>query len=194
MMSAFATFPVPGSISPLTGRTRAWRGWTASIGQIRPTCWASVRATGAREGRPGADREETDKIFSKEHHHWHHVNTMRLPESLWFEDYSSLSVAGDRIAVLSQASSALWVGRFSPSSWEIIDEGSIYRFPHDDRGKSVYCNVEGISWLAPDRVVVVSDRAKAVAQGKRCRDKDESIHIFTIPDLTRMMESHGEET
>jgi hypothetical protein len=146
---------------------------------------------GAAGRRPGGGRIQ---IFSKEHHHWHHVDTMRLPVSLWFEDYSSLSVDDDRIAVVSQASSALWVGKFSPSSWEIIDEGSIYRFPHDDRGKSVYCNVEGISWLAPDRVVVVSDRAKAAAQGKRCRDKDESIHIFTIPDLTRMVESHGEET
>ena len=146
---------------------------------------------GAAGRRPGGGRIQ---IFSKEHHHWHYVDTMRLPESLWFEDYSSLSVAGDRIAVVSQASSALWVGRFSPSSWEIIDEGSIYRFPHDDRDKSVYCNVEGISWLAPDRVVVVSDRAKAAAQGKRCRDKDESIHIFTIPGLTGMVESNGEET
>lgn len=146
---------------------------------------------GAAGRRPGGGRIQ---IFSKGHQRWDHVGTIRLPEALWFEDYSSLTVAGDRVAVVSQASSALWVGRFSPSSWEVADEGSIYRFPWDDRGKAVYCNIEGVTWVAPDRVVVVSDRAKAGAQGKRCRAKDQSIHVFTIPGPPRAVGSYQEVT
>jgi hypothetical protein len=45
----------------------------------------------------------------------------------------------------------------------------------------VYCNVEGVSWLSADTVVVVSDRAKRNGQDERCRAKDQSIHVFTIP-------------
>jgi len=38
-----------------------------------------------------------------------------------------------------------------------------------------------VSWIAPDRVVMVSDKAKP-EQDRRCRAKDQSIHIFRIPD------------
>jgi hypothetical protein len=34
--------------------------------------------------------------------------------------------------------------------------------------------------MAPDRLVMVSDKAKP-EQDPRCRDKDQSIHIFRIP-------------
>jgi hypothetical protein len=38
--------------------------------------------------------------------------------------------------------------------------------------------------VAGDRVVVVvSDRAKREGQDQRCRAKDQSIHVFAIPDL-----------
>jgi hypothetical protein len=37
--------------------------------------------------------------------------------------------------------------------------------------------------VAADRVVVVSDRAKREGQDQRCRAKDQSIHVFAIPDL-----------
>ena len=39
------------------------------------------------------------------------MGKIRLPETVLFEDYSGIAVAGDRIAVISQASSALWLGR-----------------------------------------------------------------------------------
>ena len=42
---------------------------------------------------------------------WVHTGTIRLPRTLEFEDYSGISLVGDRLAVVSQASSALWVGR-----------------------------------------------------------------------------------
>src|ERR1019366_9470005 len=47
-------------------------------------------------------------------------------------------------------------------------------------GEIIYGTVEGVSWIAPDQVVVVSDKAKP-EQSDRCRAKDQSIHIFKIP-------------
>jgi hypothetical protein len=134
---------------------------------------------GAAGRRPGGGRIQ---LFERGPRHWDHAGTIRLPPALWFEDFSSLSVAGDRVAVVSQASSALWVGTLAPSSWEVVGDGATYRFPLDRQGNTVYCNVEGVSWVTGDRVVVVSDRAKATTQGRRCRAKDESIHVFAIPD------------
>lgn len=53
--------------------------------------------------------------------------------------------------------------------------GAPYRFP---RG---YCNVEGIAWLGRDRLLAVSDRRKR-SQRRRCAKKDQSIHLFRLPD------------
>lgn len=53
--------------------------------------------------------------------------------------------------------------------------------PHGPGGRAVYCNVEGVSWLSADTVVVVSDRTKRNGQDERCRAKDRSIHVFTLP-------------
>jgi len=39
-----------------------------------------------------------------------------------------------------------------------------------------------VSWIAPDRVVMVSDKAEP-EQDRRCRAKDQSIHIFRIPEV-----------
>jgi len=86
--------------------------------------------------------------------------------------------------VVSQASSALWVGRLRRNGadlvHEIADEGTVYRFPTDSRGRTVYRTVEGVSWLGNDRVVVVSDKVKPGSRERPGRAKDQSIHIFTI--------------
>ena len=84
------------------------------------------------------------------------------------------------MAVISQVSSALWIGSLSPSSWEVTGEGNCYAFPRDADGEIIYGTAEGVSWIARDQVVVVSDKTKA-DQDPRCRSKDQSIHIFRIP-------------
>ena len=122
---------------------------------------------------------------------WVHTGTIRLPRALEFEDYSGISAVGDRLAVVSQASSALWVGRLrrdgaDPADEvadEVVDEGTVFRFPTDSRGRSVYRTVEGVSWLGDDRVVVVSDKVKPGSGERAGRAKDQSIHIFTIPTV-----------
>jgi hypothetical protein len=145
--------------------------------------------------RGGLSGEESGRgriqVFREGSHHWEHVTTIRLPQTLEFLDYSSIALAGDRIAVLSQASSALWVGELSPSTWEVVSEGRTYQFPRDPDGRTLYCNVEGVSWIAPGRLVVVSDRAKLASQHKRCRRKDQSVHLFRIPQATAGLDVTG---
>jgi hypothetical protein len=175
--SAWLDFPLDGPNKGLEGLTcvhRAGRSYLLGL------CEGN-RCEDGREGRrPGGGRIQ---VFERGRRQWDRVGTIRLPASLWFEDYSSLSVAGDRMVVVSQASSALWVGRLRPSSWELADDEGVWVFPSDREGRTVYCNVEGVSWVATDRVVVVSDRAKREGQDQQCRAKDQSIHVFTIPGL-----------
>jgi hypothetical protein len=135
------------------------------------------KCRGGKEGRvPGGGRIQ---VFRRGRRQWDRVATIRLPETVLFEDYSGVAVAGDRIAVVSQASSALWLGRLAPDAWRVTGAGTSYAFPVGVGGV-VYGTVEGVSWVAPDQVVVVSDKAKP-EQDHRCRAKDQSIHIFRIP-------------
>jgi hypothetical protein len=136
------------------------------------------RGRGGKQGRrPGGGRLH---VFSEGSAEWERTATIHLPASLRFTDYSGISVAGDRVAVVSQESSALWVGRLAPSSWELLDAGTTYVFPRDERGRIRYGTVEGVSWLGEDEVVVVSDRAKPT-QPRRVHAADQSVHRFALP-------------
>ena len=136
------------------------------------------RCKGGDAGRvPGGGRIH---VFRRGQRDWHRVARIRLPETVLFRDYSGIAVAGDRIAVVSQESSALWLGRLAPDSWQVTDAGTSYALPRDADGRIVYGTAEGVSWIAPDQVVMVSDKAKP-EQDRRCRAKDQSIHIFRIP-------------
>lgn len=132
-----------------------------------------------RKGRkPGGGRIQ---IFKKAKDHWNHTGTIKLPKSVEFEDYASLDIQAQNIAVVSQASSALWIAQFEKDTWNFVDDGSIFRFPKDARGKTVYCNIEGVAWMSNGQIAVVSDKRNSNDQAKRCRSKDQSLHIFNIP-------------
>lgn len=114
-----------------------------------------------------------------------HAGTIRLPRSVLFEDYAALDVRGDVVTVVSQVTSALWVGRLRPGPGfadPFEDAGSTYLFPRDKAGRVLYCNIEGLTWLPDGSLVVVSDRAKTDEQASRCRQRDQSIHRFRLPD------------
>jgi hypothetical protein len=128
--------------------------------------------------RPGGGRIH---VLQKSDGRWAPVAKLRLPKSVRFEDYASLDLVDDRVVVVSQATSAAWAGRLAAGGWEWVDEGQSFAFPLNARGQPVYCNVEGVAWLSPRQIVVVSDRAKPGEQPKKCRDKDQSIHIFDLP-------------
>jgi hypothetical protein len=175
---AWLDFPLDGPNKGLEGLTcvhRQDRTWLLGL------CEGNRCRDGAEGRRPGGGRIQ---VFGRGRRHWDRTATIRLPATLPFQDFSSLAVAGDRLAVLSQEESALWVGHLRPTSWDLADAGTVWVFPTDEEGQTVYCNPEGVSWISRDRVVVVSDRAKrAGRQDDRCRAKDQSIHVFTIPGL-----------
>jgi len=62
----------------------------------------------------------------------------------------------------------------------VTGDGTCYVLPRDADGGIVYGTAEGVSWMGPDQLVMVSDKAKPEQAG-RCRAKDQSIHIFRIP-------------
>ncbi|WP_320779236.1 hypothetical protein [Streptomyces sp. CRN 30] len=166
---------------PLTHANKGMEGleWVERSGKgyLLALCEGN-RCQGGRRGRkPGGGRIQ---VFRRDGKRWAHTATVRLPRSLPFEDYSGVSVRDGRIAVLSQASSALWVGRLSTGKWR-VDEGTVHPLPTDGKGRPVYGNAEGVSWVSADHVVVVSDRAKKDGPG-RFRAKDQSVHVFLIPN------------
>jgi hypothetical protein len=77
----------------------------------------------------------------------------------------------------------LWIGTFNEADWTWHDDGQLYEFPRFEDGAIQYGNIEGVSWVTPTRIVTVSDRRKKSNQpDKRLRDKDQSVHLFDIPD------------
>jgi hypothetical protein len=109
-----------------------------------------------------------------------------------FEDYSAVSLRGDRIAVISQMTARLWIGRLRFDTWTIAGAGRIYDFPLTKRGRPKYCTLEGLCWLSDTTFVLVSDKCKR-GYRKGCRKSDQSIHIFSLPTGTSQHASkvHG---
>jgi hypothetical protein len=139
------------------------------------------KCKGGKQGRkPGGGRIQ---IFQKGSDQWDHKGTIKLPKAVRFVDYASLDVDGNRIAVVSQITSALWIGAFREDGWGFCDDGVMYPFPRNEAGETIYCTIEGVSWITPRQIVVVSDKSKPGKQSELCRGKDQSIHIFDIPDV-----------
>jgi len=167
--------------TPLAGKNKGGEG----IAHLRRDgeeyllglCEGNNCQAGKKGSKPGGGRIH---VYMETPEGWVHRDTIKLPKRLLFEDYSGLDVRGDRMAVVSQASSALWVGRLAADAWRCEDEGEVYRFPPSTKGKTRYCNVEGVAWLDETEVVVVSDRRKSSQPG-RCAKSDQSIHVFRIP-------------
>lgn len=173
--SAWLPFGLAGPNKGLEGLTCVHRaGRTYLLG----LCEGNLCLDGEAGRRPGGGRIQ---VFGRVERGWEHVGTIALPPSLGFDDYSSVALAGERLCVVSQESSALWVGTLARSAWQVAGEGAVHRFPRDADGKVVYCNVEGVSWLSANEVVVVSDKSKPGSQKPRCRAKDQSVHVFALP-------------
>ena len=110
---------------------------------------------------------------------WHPVARIKLPKQVAFKDYAGMALRGDRLAVVSQESSRVWIGRLRRGRWTINGRGRIYDFPRTKKGKRLYYTVEGISWLSPQTLVAVSDLRKK-RHPKRSERTDQSIHVFRI--------------
>jgi hypothetical protein len=165
---------------PFDADNKGMEGLTFTNRDGEPTLVALCegnRCRGGEEGkRPGGGRLQ---LFRPGSHTCKHLGTIKLPRHVWFVDYSSVAIRGDRIAVLSQQSSALWVGTFSPGSWEIADDDTCYSLPRDEKGRIQYGTAEGVSWLDNNHLVVVSDKAKD--HQPHWQAKERRVHIFTLP-------------
>ena len=104
-----------------------------------------------------------------------------LPKGLDFEDFSGLAIRGQRIAVVSQESSMLWIGSvFRDADGELDTETEdLLRLPRQRDGDVDFCTVEGIDWLDDTTLVAVSDLEKRGQPG-RCEDHAERIHFLSI--------------
>ena len=111
---------------------------------------------------------------------WDSIACIKLPRSVDFEDYSAVAIRGERIAVVSQMTSRLWIGRLRRTTWTIAGAGRIYDLPRTKKGKIRYCTVEGLCWLSDSTFVAVSDLVKHY-HSNRCHATDQSIHIFALP-------------
>ena len=141
-----------------------------------------MRATEARQERRADDQGEAASTCSAgARAAWKREATIRLPKDVDFIDYASVAVRGDRIAVVSQSSSALWIGTLATTGFAVEEGGTIYEFPRDADHRVVYGTVEGVSWLTDDRLVMVSDRAEG---NTPARAKEQSLHVFRLPSST----------
>jgi hypothetical protein len=133
-----------------------------------------------KKGRtPGGGRVQ---VFKKKRKCWRHDDTIALPESVPFVDYSGMSVDQGRVAIVSQVNSMLWVGQFDEAGWRWRDAGQLYEFPRFSDGSIQYGNIEGVGWITPTQIVAVSDRRKKSTQPEKAlSEKDQSIHIFDLP-------------
>ena len=148
-------------------------------------CEGNNCKSGSKGSKPGKGRIQ---VFRWAEETWEHTRTIRLPEAVRFRDYSSLDLRNGLLTVISQATSAMWIGRLrgDPTGPEdpFEDDGRLFLFPRDEKGRILYGNLEGVTWLGNDRLVVVSDRVKA-DQPRRCARNDQSIHIFRLPHADR---------
>jgi hypothetical protein len=140
-------------------------------------CEGNKCKSGSKGRQPGGGRVQ---LFEKKKKRWSHVDTVKLPKSVLFEDYSGMTIDGNRVAVVSQQNSMLWIGVFEEAAWSWCDDGRTYQFPRTTDGDIAYGNVEGVAWITRSRLVTVSDRRKE-DQPERFADKDQSIHVFDLP-------------
>jgi hypothetical protein len=166
---------------PFEKRNRGFEGLSAvhvdGVDYLLALCEGNDGKAGARGNTPGGGRIH---VLQRSGQWWQPIAQIRLPSSLEFRDYSALALRDDRIAVVSQKSSRLWVGTLRRKNWTIAGDGRTYEFPRTPKGKRLYCTVEGIDWLSATTFVTVSDLRKK-GYPDRCGRTDQSIHIFRLP-------------
>ena len=135
------------------------------------------KCRGGKQGKiPGGGRI---KVLQKDKNKWKKAHTIKLPKTLQFEDYASLTLRGNRLAIVSQQNSELWIGKLKSNTWKLSGQGRTYQFPRTPKGLKPYGNVEGACWIGKHRLVVVSDKKKK-DQNSIGKTKDQSIHIIEI--------------
>ncbi len=126
--------------------------------------------------------------LDEEGEEWLHVDTIKLPESLHFEDYSGIDLRGDSLIITSQEESAIWMGSLTleldengEPDWKIQDEGTIFELPRNNDDKKIYCNVEGVSFSDDGKSIYLASDRRKPDQNKRCEKGDQALHQILLP-------------
>jgi hypothetical protein len=166
---------------PFEKRNTGFEGIAAIRWNGKDYLLALCEGNRCRSGRRGRKRGRGRiHVLERKGGTWEPVARIKLPTTVDFLDYSAVALRGDRIAVISQMTSRLWIGRLRRNDWTIAGKGRIYDFPRTKKGKIRYCTLEGLCWLSDSRFVLVSDLSKRHYR-KSCNKKDQSIHIFALP-------------
>ena len=155
---------------------------------------------GLCEGNHCSESRKGDKgngqmvLMKKNNCVWETVKVIDVPKTADFTDYSDLSIRPNgKVAITTQEDSAVWIGQLLGVTDGKIDPSvvafdedkkshQVYYFPRSDTCKISYCNVEGVTFINDDMLMVVSDQMKG--KGKQpywCLEKDQSIHAFVLP-------------
>jgi hypothetical protein len=123
------------------------------------------------------------RVFAPSSGGWTLEATLDVPPEANFKDFSDLAIDdnGDgtyRIAIVSQASSALWMGTLATAPSAFVGAGARYQFPRDATGAIKYCTLEGVTFLGAGELAFVSDKSDGSLP---CNATDESIHVFALP-------------
>ena len=163
--------------TPLPGQIRKGNKGFEGLAHVRHDGREYLYAL--REGnhlRSGASRGRIDVLVRPAGGTWQQSTRIVLPAEARFDDYSALACRYNQVAIVSQESARLWVGRLDPRTRKLTrGSGTVYKFPSRN-----YLNVEGVDWLSRDTVIAVSDRRKK-DQPAGSDITDQSIHVFRIP-------------
>ena len=101
---------------------------------------------------------------------WQTVKMISIPKTAHFRDYSDIDVTpSGKVAITTQEDSALWIGQLNGIENGVMDLDALefdedsyklYSFPKSDECLTVYCNIEGITFINDDMVMAVSDKMK----------------------------------
>ncbi len=138
-------------------------------------------ALGHRRPRPGRKPDGGQiYVLKRAGTVWKPIAQIALPPGVKFKNHSTVSLRGSQIAVISQQTSRLWIGTLKFGNWTISDPGAVYDFPRTKKGNPKYGALEGLCWRSPGSFVLVSGLCGR-DDAKRCRKREQSIHVFRIP-------------
>jgi hypothetical protein len=135
-------------------------------------CEGNYCSSGKQGKKKGGGRIQVLKETKK---YWKPIKQIKIPSSVKFEDYAAIALRNNKVVILSQKESKLWIGRLSPTKFKLLNEGKCYNFQNNKQGKT-YKYLEGVDWINNKKFVCVSDANKENKKNKY----DQSIHLFEL--------------
>eukprot|EP00557_Chaetoceros_sp_GSL56_P001582 CAMPEP_0176500304 /NCGR_PEP_ID=MMETSP0200_2-20121128/13454_1 /TAXON_ID=947934 /ORGANISM="Chaetoceros sp., Strain GSL56" /LENGTH=613 /DNA_ID=CAMNT_0017898911 /DNA_START=1723 /DNA_END=3561 /DNA_ORIENTATION=- len=102
---------------------------------------------------------------------WQTLRVIDVPSTAYFTDYSDISIRPNgKVAITTQEDSAVWIGQLTGiQNGKLLNPDTVsfdatvhevYYFPKSNTCQTIYCNVEGITFINDDMLMAVSDQMK----------------------------------